>query len=73
MNEVFLFQLAEHESQQVRNSALDALDRAICGTLASPQFQEIIIRAGAGKDFNDEGNGGLQHEQQQWRFNQVFQ
>lgn len=61
MNEVIIFQLAEHESQQVRTAALDALDRAICGTLASPQFQETLHRAGAGNDFNDEGNGGVQH------------
>jgi len=60
---VILLQLAEHESQQVRTAALDALDRAICGTLASPQYQETVHRAGAGKDLNDEDNGGLQHVQ----------
>jgi len=58
---VILLQLAEHENPQVRTAALDALDRAICGTLASPQYPETVLRAGAGKDFNVEGNGGLQH------------
>jgi hypothetical protein len=61
MNEVFFLQLAEHDSQQVRTGALDALDRAICGILASPQFQESVHRAIVGKDFNVEGNGGVQH------------
>lgn len=60
MNEVIILQLAEHESQQVRTAALDALDRAICGTLASPQFQESVHRVGASEDFNVEGNGGVQ-------------
>ena len=55
------FQLVEHDNQQVRTSALDALDRAICGILASPQFQESVRRTSSGKDFNVEGNGGVQH------------
>lgn len=61
MNGVHAFQLAEHESQQVRTAALDALDRAICGTLASPQFQETVVRLGAGKDLIDEDNVGSPH------------
>lgn len=61
MSGVHAFQLAEHESQQVRTAALDALDRAICGTLASPQFQETVVRLGAGKDSTDEGDSGSPH------------
>lgn len=61
MNEMIFLQLAEYDSQQVRTGALDALDRAICGILASPQFQESVQRALAGKHINVEGNGGLQH------------
>ncbi|KAG0558241.1 hypothetical protein KC19_10G013800 [Ceratodon purpureus] len=55
-----LLELVEHDSQQVRTGALDALDRAICGILASPQFQESVQRALAGEESN-EGDGGVQH------------
>lgn len=55
------FQLAEHDSPQVRTGALDALDRAICGILGSPQFQKSVHRAGAGNEFNDKEHGGPQY------------
>ena len=58
---MIFFQLVEHDSQQVRTGALDALDRAICGILASPEFLESVHRAGAGDDFDNEGNGGVQY------------
>lgn len=54
------YQLAEHESQQVRTVALDALDRAICGVLASQQFQEHAPGVESAKDFNHEVNEGAQ-------------
>lgn len=47
-NEKYVSQLAEHENQQVRTAALDALDRAICGVLASEHFQQVLSRTGAG-------------------------
>lgn len=55
-----LLELAEHESQQVRTVALDALDRAICGVLASQQFQEHAPGVESAKDFNHEVNEGAQ-------------
>lgn len=52
--EKYVFQLAEHENQQVRTAALDALDRAICGVLASEHFQQVVFRTGAGGLLNGE-------------------
>lgn len=58
------FQLAEHENQQVRIVALDALDRAICGVLASQQFQDGLSRAGSGiLPAGREVNGSANHAQ----------
>lgn len=54
--EKYVFQLAEHENQQVRTAALDALDRAICGVLASEHFQQVVSRTGAGGLLNGDSN-----------------
>ncbi|CAN8255686.1 unnamed protein product [Cochlearia groenlandica] len=38
-------ELAEHSNQNLRNMALDALDRSICAVLGSVQFGEDLLRS----------------------------